>query len=93
LLARAGGIVGGAGTSGGAVQCDLFWADGRTSRAAAVSTSGGQQMAVLPCVMAAHALAGGGNVPPGARWPHEVIGADALLAEVRRAGFTVVDEV
>jgi uncharacterized protein YbjT (DUF2867 family) len=93
LLARVGGLLPASGTSGGVVQCELFWADGRTSRAAAVSGSDGQRMAVLPCVMAAHALAGGGNVALGARWPHEVIGANALLDEVRRAGFAVVDAV
>ena len=75
------------------MQCELFWSDGRASRAAAVSTSGGQRMAVLPCVMAAHALAGGGSAALGARWPHEVIGADALLAGVERAGFAIVGEV
>ena len=93
LLARAGGLLPASGTSGGVVQCELFWADGRTSRAAAVSASDGQRMAVLPCVMAAHALAYGGNAARGALWPHEVIGADALLAGVRKAGFTVVDGV
>lgn len=93
LLARAGGILPASGTSGGVVQCDLFWVDGRTSRAAAVSTSGGQRMAVLPCVMATHALATGGSAAVGAEWPHEVVGADALLAAVERAGFAIVDEV
>ena len=93
LLARAGAVVGAAGTSGGAVLCELFWADGRTSRAAAVSASDGQRMAVLPCVMVAHALAGGANASIGARWPHDVIAADALLDGVRRAGFAIVDGV
>jgi saccharopine dehydrogenase-like NADP-dependent oxidoreductase len=91
LLARAGGLVGGAGTSGGAVQCELSWADGRVSRASAVSTSGGQRMAVLPCVMAAHALGAGKSDTVGARWPHEVVPADALLASVERAGFSIVE--
>jgi NAD(P)-dependent dehydrogenase (short-subunit alcohol dehydrogenase family) len=93
LLAAAGGLVRAAGTSGGAVQVELSWADGRGSRAAAVSTSGGQRMAVLPCVMAADALAGGAGTAAGARWPHEVVGADNLLAALERAGFTVVEEV
>lgn len=91
LLAWAGGMVPATGTSGGAVQCELFWTDGRTSCAAAVSTSGGQRMAVLPCVMAAHALAGGGTAVVGARWPHEVVGADALLDEIQRTGFMIVE--
>lgn len=93
LLARAGGILPASGTSGGVVQCELFWADGRTSRVAAVSTSGRQRMAVLACVMTAHAPASAGSAAVGARWPHEVVGPDALLAGVQRAGFTVVGEV
>jgi hypothetical protein len=43
-------------------------------------------------VMAAHALAGGESGTVGARWPHEVVGAGALLAGIERAGFAIVDE-
>lgn len=93
VLARMGRIVPASGTSGGVVQCELSWTDGRTSRAAAVSTSGGQRMAVVPCVLVADALAGGNSAAVGARWPHEVVGAEALLAGVQRAGFAIAAEV
>jgi hypothetical protein len=81
-----GGLVPG-GTSGGAIQVELFWPDGVTRRAALHATRDGQRMAALPCALVGRALAEGTASSRGALTAYELLGAEPLLEGVTAAGF------
>jgi len=92
VLARLASLVPRVGSSGGAVLCELTWADGRRRARAVLAETDGQRMAALPCELVADALAlRPGRVPPGVSPPTSVVPADVLLAECSRAGMRVVE--
>ena len=85
-LSRLGNVTRRFGTSAGAVMVELWWADGRSRRAALVAERDGQRMAALPCVLAVEALARGAGAV-GALLPHELLGVDGLVTGLTREGF------
>lgn len=88
-----GRLFGSFGCSGGAVQVELFLADGSVRRAAISGAADGQRMAALPCPVVAHSLAVE-DMPRhiGASTAYEFLGADALIAALVAAGFQLRSE-
>lgn len=75
------------GSSGGTVVVDLFWPDGRASRAGLHAVREGQRLAALPAALAACALETDPAVRRGVTTVAELIGVDEFLAAVTAAGF------
>lgn len=75
------------GSSGGSVIVDLFWSDGRRSRAGMHAVRDGQRLAALPAALAAEALLANTAAQRGAVEARQLLGADALLSQVEAAGF------
>lgn len=91
VLARLGALAPAIGTSGGVVQVELSWPDGRRRTRALVADEGGQRMAALPCAFVAGALADGATSAIGVCPPTDVVGGTALLDGLQAAGLRVVD--
>jgi saccharopine dehydrogenase-like NADP-dependent oxidoreductase len=89
-LARAGGLLRGIGSSGGAVMAEVFTETGVRSALALVAAADGQRMAALPAALVAQALVGHGQGLRGALLPDDVLGPRGLLTGMGAAGFTAV---
>lgn len=87
LVQALGGCVRWAGTSGGAVMTELFFADGSARRATLLARTDGQRMAALPCALAVAALCAGTHRAEGAVTAFELLGARPLLDRLVAAGF------
>jgi len=87
-LGAVGKTFGGFGRSGGAVQCDLFFAGGAARTATAWSERDAQPMAALPCSLAAAKLVSS-TEKRGAMTAYELLGARELLDELAKAGYRV----
>jgi hypothetical protein len=80
-----------AGSSGGVVIAELFWADGAVRRAGLYAARDGQRMAALPAALAAEALLGGSARSRGALTAHELLGPRGLISGVVAAGFRLIE--
>lgn len=89
LLALPGRVLRGVGCSGGAVMSELFLADDTIRRAAIAGRVDGQRMAALPCALVVRSLVRGDKTARGALTAYDLLGADALLGELQRAGFAL----
>jgi hypothetical protein len=85
-LATLGGFVR-AGSSGGSVVADVFWADGTTRREGLHARRDGQRLAAVPAALVARALEDAPSLPRGAFTAYDLLGAEALVAATERAGF------
>jgi len=89
LVSAAGEALRWLGCSGGAVMAELFYADGSVRRASLAARNSGQRMALLPCAMAALHLCQSGPERTGSLTAYELLGAEQLLQEMTRCGFTM----
>jgi hypothetical protein len=86
LFEWAGGLARGAGSSGGAVMTELFYAD-RIRRWTMLARRDGQRMASLPCALAARVLCSGTELRPGVLTAYELLGGPPLLERLVAEGF------
>ena len=80
------------GSSGGAVRVEFSFEDGSKRCTTLLAREKGQQMAVLPAVLAVQGLLQSKN-RPGVHAVYEFLGESALLAELEGQGFSIQSEV
>jgi hypothetical protein len=78
------------GSSGGAVQTELFFEDGSMRRAVLFSATEGQRMVALPAALAAEALVRRPDLPRGAMAVYELLGTAELLHRIEAEGFELI---
>lgn len=88
-IGAAGRFMGFWGRSGGAVSVEFEFADGTRKQATALAESKGQEMAVLPAILAVEKLLGGSGTP-GTSSAFAFLGGQALLQALTAAGFSVL---
>jgi hypothetical protein len=91
-LGPVGGLFSGVGSSGGAVMTELFWKNGRRTRAALLARSQGQTMAAMPCVLAVEALCNENRRPSGALALWEFLDARTVVERLKTEGVELILE-
>ena len=86
-LATPAGLLQGIGCSGGAVMCEIFFADGTKRCASIAGRRDGQLLAALPAVYAAERLAADSTCQRGALTAYELLGAKNLTDQLVDDGF------
>jgi hypothetical protein len=90
FLQKLGRLVSRWGSSGGVVMVELFDVHNVVQRAVLVAKHNGQRMAILPCVLAAHALSTESVLGRGALTPYELLGAQTMLEQIRGQGYKLL---